>query len=49
MQISTRQEDFLIDTLSLRDDLQILNEVFTDPNILKVIPHEILVFHLLRL
>jgi len=36
MQISTRQEDFLIDTLSLRDDLQILNEVFTDPNILKV-------------
>eukprot|EP00794_Sanderia_malayensis_P015351 gene15351-16927_t len=36
MQISTRNEDFLVDTLSLREDLFVLNEVFTDPNILKV-------------
>ncbi|KAK7497916.1 hypothetical protein BaRGS_00010787 [Batillaria attramentaria] len=36
MQISTRQKDFLIDTLALRSDMHILNEVFTDPNIVKV-------------
>ncbi|EDO17433.1 hypothetical protein Kpol_1037p29 [Vanderwaltozyma polyspora DSM 70294] len=37
MQISTRKEDFLVDTLALRDELHILNEVFADPNILKVL------------
>ena len=37
MQISTRDIDFIVDTLCLREDLHILNEVFTDPNILKVI------------
>ena len=37
MQISTREEDFLIDTISLREDLQVLNEIFTDPAILKVL------------
>ena len=37
MQISTRDEDFIIDTLKLRDELHVLNEVFTDPKILKVI------------
>lgn len=36
LQISTRQKDYIIDTLALRDDLQILNEVFTNPRVLKV-------------
>jgi exosome complex exonuclease RRP6 len=37
MQISTRQKDWIIDTLvPWREDLQILNEVFADPKILKV-------------
>ncbi|XP_075920721.1 uncharacterized protein LOC142923469 isoform X9 [Petromyzon marinus] len=36
MQISMREEDFIIDTLMLRDDLHILNEAFTNPNIVKV-------------
>jgi exosome complex exonuclease RRP6 len=37
MQISTRQKDWIIDTLvPWREDLQILNEVFADPRILKV-------------
>ncbi|WAR13902.1 EXOSX-like protein [Mya arenaria] len=37
MQISTRSHDYLIDTLELRSDLQFLNEVFTDPSIVKVL------------
>lgn len=37
MQISTRTQDFIVDTLELRNDLHILNEVFTDPLILKVL------------
>ncbi|XP_015264949.1 PREDICTED: exosome component 10 isoform X2 [Gekko japonicus] len=37
MQISTRTEDFIIDTLELRSDLYILNETFTDPAIVKVL------------
>lgn len=38
MQISTRNRDWLIDTLQpWREDLQVLNEVFTDPSILKVL------------
>ncbi|CAF5149377.1 unnamed protein product, partial [Rotaria sp. Silwood1] len=36
MQISSRTEDFLIDTLTLRDELSILNNVFTNPKVLKV-------------
>ncbi|KAI9788107.1 MAG: exosome nuclease subunit [Peltula sp. TS41687] len=37
MQISTREKDWIIDTLKpWREELQILNEVFTDPRILKV-------------
>ncbi|RCK55942.1 Exosome complex exonuclease RRP6 [Candida viswanathii] len=36
MQISNRDQDWIIDTLALRDDLTGLNEVFTDPNIVKV-------------
>ncbi|KAI0671048.1 hypothetical protein C8Q78DRAFT_1190600 [Trametes maxima] len=36
MQISTREEDFVVDTLALRDEMEELNEVFTDPNVVKV-------------
>jgi exosome complex exonuclease RRP6 len=36
MQISTREEDWIVDTLALRDELEELNEVFTDPNVVKV-------------
>nr|XP_033777865.1 exosome component 10 isoform X2 [Geotrypetes seraphini] len=37
MQVSTRTEDFIIDTLALRSDMYILNECFTDPNVVKVL------------
>ncbi|KAI5790739.1 ribonuclease H-like domain-containing protein [Peziza echinospora] len=37
MQISTRDKDWIVDTLKLREELQILNEVFADPNIVKVL------------
>lgn len=36
MQISTRDTDYLIDTLSLRSELHVLNEIFTKPSVLKV-------------
>lgn len=36
MQISTREEDFIIDTLELRSEMYVLNEAFTDPAIVKV-------------
>ena len=37
MQISTREQDWIVDTLKpWREDLQVLNEVFADPKILKV-------------
>ncbi|KAF3908621.1 hypothetical protein AA313_de0201688 [Arthrobotrys entomopaga] len=36
MQISTRDQDWIIDTLKLRDELEALNEVFANPNIIKV-------------
>lgn len=36
MQISTTKEDFIVDTLKLRTELQVLNEVFCNPNIVKV-------------
>lgn len=36
MQVSTRERDYLVDTLELREDLHILNEVFTNPSIVKV-------------
>lgn len=36
MQISSRDQDWIIDTLKLRDDLEGLNKVFTNPNIVKV-------------
>ncbi|KAI4264188.1 MAG: hypothetical protein L6R42_000702 [Xanthoria sp. 1 TBL-2021] len=38
MQISTREKDWIVDTLvPWREDLQVLNEVFTDPRIIKVL------------
>ena len=36
MQISTREEDFVIDTLELRASLHTLNDAFTNPRITKV-------------
>ncbi|KAG7247081.1 hypothetical protein CRUP_012135, partial [Coryphaenoides rupestris] len=36
MQISTREQDYIIDTLELRSELYLLNEVFTNPAIVKV-------------
>ncbi|RVE70391.1 hypothetical protein OJAV_G00064140 [Oryzias javanicus] len=36
VQISTRDEDFIIDTLELHSEMYILNEAFTDPTIVKV-------------
>lgn len=37
MQISIRQKDWIVDTLKpWRQDLQVLNEVFADPKIIKV-------------
>ncbi|CAG84465.2 DEHA2A04334p [Debaryomyces hansenii CBS767] len=36
MQISSRDQDWIIDTLKLRDDLESLNKVFTNPDIVKV-------------
>ena len=37
MQVSTRHKDWIIDTLKpWRQNLQVLNEVFADPNIVKV-------------
>jgi ribonuclease D len=35
IQISTRDEDWIVDPLELRDDLEDLNEVFTNPSIVK--------------
>lgn len=38
MQISTRTKDYIVDTLKpWRQDLQVLNEVFADPSVLKVL------------
>ncbi|XP_049287193.1 exosome component 10 [Anopheles funestus] len=37
MQLSTRSKDYIVDALALRDELSVLNEVFTDPKKLKVL------------
>ncbi|KAL6942470.1 hypothetical protein ACO0QE_003645 [Hanseniaspora vineae] len=37
MQISTREQDYLVDTIALRDSLQELNQVFCNPTITKVL------------
>lgn len=36
MQISTRENDWLVDTIALRDHLWVLNEIFTNPKVIKV-------------
>jgi exosome complex exonuclease RRP6 len=36
VQISTREEDFVVDVIALRDEMEVLNEIFTDPKIVKV-------------
>ena len=36
MQISTRRDDFVVDTLTLREEMEELNEIFTNPDVLKV-------------
>ncbi len=35
MQISTREEDWIVDPFELRDELEDLNEIFTNPDIVK--------------
>lgn len=37
MQLSTRTENFLVDTLALRNEMQRLQRVFTNPSIVKVL------------
>ncbi|KAG0041988.1 exosome nuclease subunit [Gryganskiella cystojenkinii] len=37
MQVSTRDQDYIVDTLELRGSLHLLNQSFTDPNIVKVL------------
>ncbi|KAF9581222.1 exosome nuclease subunit [Lunasporangiospora selenospora] len=37
MQISTRDQDYVVDTLELRGSLHLLNQSFTDPNIVKIL------------
>lgn len=36
LQISTRTKDYVIDTITLRDDLHTLNSIFTNPKVFKV-------------
>lgn len=36
MQISDRHQDWIVDTIALRDDLEGLNEIFANPHIIKV-------------
>ena len=37
MQISSRTKDYIIDTLELRNDLHLLNQIFANPSIVKVL------------
>ncbi|KZO96978.1 hypothetical protein CALVIDRAFT_563610 [Calocera viscosa TUFC12733] len=37
MQVSTREGDWVVDTLALREELEVLNDVFADPSIVKVL------------
>lgn len=36
MQISTREKDFIIDTIKLRSSIHILNKIFTDSSLIKI-------------
>ena len=44
MQLSTRGKDYIVDTLELRSELHVLNEVFTDPKIVKVSKAKLILF-----
>ncbi|VDQ15162.1 unnamed protein product [Trichobilharzia regenti] len=48
IQISTSDTDYVIDALALRDHLSLLNEVFTDPKIVKVRQFHFDVFNFLK-
>ncbi|XP_075147723.1 exosome component Rrp6 [Haematobia irritans] len=37
VQISTRTKDYIFDALELREEMYVLNEVFTDPKIVKIL------------
>ncbi|KAG0128426.1 ribonuclease H-like domain-containing protein [Tuber indicum] len=37
MQLSTRDDDYIVDTLKLRGQLEPLNEIFTNPRVIKVL------------
>jgi len=37
MQLSTRDKDYIIDTIALRSKLQVLNKIFTDPKVIKIL------------
>jgi len=39
MQLSTRDDDYIVDTLKLRGQLEPLNEIFANPRVLKVCFH----------
>lgn len=41
VQISTREKDYIVDALKLRSQIQKLNEVLTNPKIVKVTIHPI--------
>lgn len=45
IQISTRDHDYIIDALALREHLNVLNDSFTDPRILKVSLSFIVLLH----
>jgi exosome complex exonuclease RRP6 len=36
MQISDRDQDWIVDLLAVREEIEALNEVFTDPAVVKV-------------
>lgn len=36
VQISTNEKDYIIDAIALKDDLHVLNAIFTNPNIVKI-------------
>lgn len=45
MQISNRERDWVVDLLAIRDEVEALNEVFTDPTIVKVCSHNLRSFN----
>jgi len=45
MQISSREQDWVVDLLAVRDEVETLNEVFTDPTIVKVCSHNLRSFN----